>query len=71
MTIARAFAALPLLTASAAGAHPGHGVEGGSWSLVHFLSDPLHLGFALAVVLGLAGLRGLRRTSQPSRARRG
>lgn len=62
MSFRRAIAALPLLAASAAHAHPGHGVTGeGGWTLAHFLGDPLHLGFALAALLGLGGLLALRR----------
>ena len=53
-----------LLVASAAGAHPGHGIGGGSTHWLHYLSDPLHIApFALAALtLALAWRRrrGLR-----------
>jgi hydrogenase/urease accessory protein HupE len=37
------------LASSPAWAHPGHGVEGGDWSPLHFLTEPDHL-------VGLLGL---------------
>jgi hypothetical protein len=70
MAAARLLAALPFAFAFAAQAHPGHGVAGGSWSLAHLLGDPLHVGFALAVGLGLAGLAMARRRTR-ARVRRG
>ena len=61
MSIRTALAAFVLFSTSVAHAHPGHGVDGGSWSLVHFLSDPLHVGFAAALLVGLGALAGVRR----------
>ena len=53
-----------LLVASAAGAHPGHGLDGGSTHWLHYLSDPLHIAPVALVALSLAlawrRRRGLR-----------
>jgi hypothetical protein len=38
------------IVAGLVAAHPGHGVNGGSYSLVHYLAQPEH---ALGVVLGM------------------
>jgi uncharacterized protein (TIGR03382 family) len=46
-----------------AGAHPGHG-PGDGWSLVHFVTEPVHGGAGiLLAVLVLGALGWLRRTS--------
>ena len=51
-----------LLVAGAAGAHPGHGLDGGSSQALHYLSDPLHVApFALAAVTLALAWRRLRR----------
>lgn len=57
-----------LLVASAAGAHPGHGLGGGSTHWLHYLSDPLHIApFALvALTLALVWWRR-RRPRAPAR----
>jgi hypothetical protein len=34
-------------------AHPGHGAEGGGWSVHHYFTEPVHL---VGGALGLAGL---------------
>ena len=39
---------MSMTPASAAIAHPGHGHDGGNYSFVHYLSEPVHL----ATVLG-------------------
>ena len=31
-------------------AHPGHGIDGGSHGLMHYLTEPLHVALALGVV---------------------
>jgi hydrogenase/urease accessory protein HupE len=31
------------LASSPSWAHPGHGVDGGDWSLLHYLTEPDHL----------------------------
>lgn len=49
-----ALAATALSVASAAGAHPGHGVDGGSSHWLHYLTDPLHVGPIALVALTLA-----------------
>jgi hypothetical protein len=41
-----------LVIASAAAAHPGHGLAGGSAQWLHYLTDPLHV--APPVLVGLA-----------------
>ena len=37
--------------ASSAFAHPGHGRDGGDFGVLHYLSDPAHLWFALPMGL--------------------
>lgn len=44
-----------LLASGTAFAHPGHGIGGGDFSPLHYLSEPDHLLFAVPVLL-LAGL---------------
>jgi len=41
---------------SIAAAHPGHGVAGGSFSLLHYLTEPAH---GLSGVLGIAAVAAL------------
>ena len=36
-------------------AHPGHGVGGGDWSVLHYLTEPAHLVGALGLALLVAG----------------
>ena len=43
------------LISSPSWAHPGHGVGGGDWSLVHYLTEPDHLVPALGLALVVAG----------------
>jgi hypothetical protein len=48
--------------AAAAGAHPGHGVAGGSHSWLHYLSEPTHVALPLLVAAVFAfGLARARR----------
>lgn len=52
--------------AQVAQAHPGHGLDGGSFSLTHYLSSPLHwLGMLALTLMAAAGvslvMRALRR----------
>jgi hypothetical protein len=61
-TVPAAVVAITALTVSSpASAHPGHGLGGGSYSLLHYVTEPLHLLGGLAVVaafvLGAALLR--------------
>lgn len=57
-------ASAALLVAGAAGAHPGHGLGGGSFGALHYLSEPLHVAplalLALAVALAWRRLRRAR-----------
>jgi hypothetical protein len=48
-------------------AHPGHGASGGDWSLLHYLTEPYHvgaIGTALVVVAGLFLARAIRARRQ-------
>lgn len=55
------FAALAALLATPAFAHPGHGAGGGSNALLHFFTEPEHVGLALLAVLAIAGAAALAR----------
>lgn len=48
------FAGLAALLATPVFAHPGHGVSEGS-SLLHFITEPEHIGLALLAVALVAG----------------
>lgn len=41
------------LAATRTHAHPGHGVAGGSWSPLHYLTEPAH---GLVLLLGAAAV---------------
>jgi hydrogenase/urease accessory protein HupE len=43
-----------IVLCSSAVAHPGHGRGGGDFGVQHYLSEPVHLFFAVPVVLLLA-----------------
>ena len=43
-----------ILGASPAFAHPGHGQGGGDFGVLHYLSEPAHLWFAIPMVLIVA-----------------
>ena len=61
------------LTAANANAHPGHGIGGGSHDLLHYVTEPQHLGLlALLALVTTLGIMALRRTRalQPARIRR-
>jgi hydrogenase/urease accessory protein HupE len=47
-----AFATLAALP-SVAAAHPGHGIAGGSSSLLHYLAEPMH---GIGAVLGIGAV---------------
>lgn len=55
----------------AALAHPGHGAAGEGWTLLHYLSEPVHIaataGLTLAAVAGLRLLRRRRNTFRTHR----
>ena len=55
-----------LALAHAAAAHPGHGLEGGSESWLHYATEPLHVGPIALVAVALVVARRRRR---PARAR--
>ncbi len=42
---------LTLIPVSVASAHPGHGTDGGSHEVGHYLSEPLHVGVLVTVFL--------------------
>jgi len=46
--------------ASAAAAHPGHGLAGGSESWLHYATDPLHVAPFVLAALALASWRRAR-----------
>ncbi len=43
-----------LALASSAAAHPGHGRGGGDFSAMHYLGEPMHLQFAVPVLVLVA-----------------
>jgi hydrogenase/urease accessory protein HupE len=43
------------LLSSPSWAHPGHGVGGGDWTVVHYMTEPDHLVAALGLALLVAG----------------
>ena len=49
-------------------AHPGHGNGGGSYGLLHYLSEPEHMGVCLAlIVLVAAGFYLAKRMSSETK----
>jgi hypothetical protein len=54
-------AGLAALPATPVFAHPGHGASGGSNSLLHFFTEPEHVGLALLAVFAIAAIRALAR----------
>ena len=56
------------LASSPSWAHPGHGVDGGDWSLHHYLTEPDHLVGILGLLAVGAGLFA-RRFIRARRAR--
>ena len=60
--------AAALLLASPAAAHPGHGLGGGSYHWLHYLTDPLHVApFALAALALVLVIRARRRARARTR----
>ncbi len=53
-------------------AHPGHGHNGGSFSLLHYLGEPIHFGVGIALVgIIVAGIYWFKRnTSRTNQARK-
>jgi hypothetical protein len=76
MSWKRVAAVLPAAVGSAAEAvaHPGHGVGGGSWSLLHYLTEPAHWLLALlgllAVTLFFRAARAARFLPSPRNSNR-
>jgi hypothetical protein len=66
--------ALVLAVAARAEAHPGHGAEGGAWTVQHYASEPLHLGTAAVMAAVAAAVVAWRvrdgRRARPAPARR-
>jgi hypothetical protein len=56
-----------LAIATVAHAHPGHGEPGDDFSLMHYATEPLHLGVGLCLLLGAVALIGLLRASYSRR----
>ena len=57
MSAARTIASVAsawVVGASTAFAHPGHGKNGGDFGVLHYLSEPAHLWFAIPAVLIVA-----------------
>lgn len=60
-----------LTIASPALAHPGHGVPGEGYSLLHYLTEPVHVASGLAaLVLAIATTSFLRRRARSAARRR-
>jgi len=56
-----------LAIATVAHAHPGHGEPGDDFGLMHYVTEPLHLGVGLCLLLGAVTLIGLLRASYSRR----
>jgi hypothetical protein len=70
-TVPAAVVAITALTVSSpASAHPGHGLGGGSYSLLHYVTEPLHLLGGLVVVAAFASGAALLRGRRSTRAAR-
>jgi hypothetical protein len=58
---------LMLLPTAVASAHPGHGVDGGSHEVSHYLSEPLHVGLVIvAATSAIVATVAWRRWNQQS-----
>jgi hypothetical protein len=66
-----AVASVWFLGASSAFAHPGHGQGGGDFGVLHYLSEPAHLWFAIPLVLivALGGRYAVGAVRLPARRR--
>jgi hypothetical protein len=59
---------MALGSAPAVLAHPGHGKDGGSYGLLHYLSEPEHMGVGLALIgLVAAGVYLTKRISSKTK----
>jgi len=48
-------------------AHPGHGEGGGSFGFTHYLSEPVHIGIGVLIVLAVASVLMAARKAARSR----
>ncbi len=53
-----------LVSASVAQAHPGHGEPGNDFSLVHYATEPMHLGVGFCLLLASIAVMKLIGTSR-------
>jgi len=59
---------MPMLPASVATAHPGHGHDSGAYNLVHYLTEPVHLVAGLGtLVISFLVILSLRSVTRPLR----
>lgn len=65
MRISLGLGAAQLVVASAAAAHPGHGLAGSGW--LHYATDPLHVAPVALIGLGLAFAWRRARARVPTR----
>ena len=59
-----------LACATLAQAHPGHGEPGDDYSLLHYVTEPLHLGIGICLLIGTMALVGLARNAYRRRKKR-
>jgi len=57
--------------ATVAHAHPGHGEPGDDFSLIHYVTEPLHLGVGFCLLVGAVAMLGLLRASYLRRQQTG
>jgi hypothetical protein len=55
--------------ATVAHAHPGHGEPGDDYSLLHYVTEPLHLGVGFCLLIGAVALGRLILSSYVRRKR--
>jgi hypothetical protein len=53
--------------AAVAHAHPGHGEPGDDFSVMHYATEPLHLGVGLCMLIGTVALIGVLRAAYSRR----
>ena len=61
-------AVLAIGVASVASAHPGHGPDGGAFSVAHYLTEPLHVLGAVSLLAGAVAGSWLLRSRRLTRA---
>jgi hypothetical protein len=52
-------ASLGTLAGATAHAHPGHGEPGDDFSLLHYLTEPMHLGVGICLLIGSVAIAKL------------